>query len=182
MRFLVLKNLIMVMSVQRREESRMQKLVIILSISSFLMFIIVVVLSWYAFDYSLKKNKINESDSLQNLMGEKGVLSNDKVKTDVNVEAAITPNDLSAEAVAGMVSKHMLLTEGEVTVATIINVDGLKMDYPELFQYAKNGDKLLFYQLGIIIYDPILDKIVDVMRRLPEGVSIPNSVFDENLF
>lgn len=183
MRFLVLFIImVMVKLSNRREELKKKKLMIVLSILSLVIFIVVVGLGWYVFDYSSKKNKINESNSLQNSMGEKGVLSNDKVKADVSVEAAITPNDLSAEAVAGMVSKHMLLTEGEVTVATIINVEGLKIDYPELFQYAKNGDKLLFYQLGIIIYDPVLDKIVDVMRRLPEGVYIPNNVFDENLF
>jgi len=162
-----------------KNEFGTQKLVIALSISSFAMLLVVVVLSWYVFDYSSKKDKINTNINSQNLAGESVVLPDDTQKQTTG-DSIAAPENLNAEEVARMISKHMLLSEGNMTVASITNIEGLREDYPELFLYAKNGDKILFYQLGLIIYDPVLDKIVDVMRRLPEGTYIPSSPADES--
>ncbi|MDP2684219.1 MAG: hypothetical protein Q8P20_04115 [bacterium] len=171
----------MVISEKRREESRMQKLIIALSISSFAMLLIVVGLSWYVFDYSSKINKSNNDGAVaQVLMIEDAGGEVKDIKEKSEERFTKTPEDLSVEEVVEMVNRHMLLSDGEITVAGITNIEGLKTNYPNLFQYAKNGDKLLFYQLGIIIYDPVLDKIVDVMRRLPDGTFIPSGPFEEN--
>jgi len=163
----------------KKEDSRMQKLVIALSISSFIMFVIVLVLSCYVLKYSLGRKVIYNDFQKEKVDFIKNE-AKPKTEQEVIEEKIFLPEELSVEEVVKMVSKHMLLVDGDVTVASVTNIDGLRTDYPDLFQYAKNGDKLLFYQLGIIIYDPILDKIVDVMRRLPDGTYIPNSPFEEN--
>ena len=59
-------------------------------------------------------------------------------------------------------SKHILLPTGEITVAAVNDAEALRKSNPKAFQYVKNGDRLLISSEGVIIYDPLVDKVVDV--------------------
>jgi|SRR3989338_6629129 len=148
-------------------ESKRKSLVPFLLIASLGSLLIVLVLSWYLFDVAQFQKK-SDSEKLEKLP-----LDNSLAES--TGEADNFP--LTVEKVVEMVSRHILLTEGEITVVTITDIENLRQESQGsaiLFQYAKNGDKLLFYDNGIIIYDPVLDKIVDVLRRLPGGADIPS--------
>jgi hypothetical protein len=168
---------------------KQQRMMVLMAIICFVMLIFVIAFGWYVFDYSSNKIQKN-NEAVAALIKNINLENNNKTSDVVSEEVPIsdvdfsqkTPIDyskLTAEEVIKLVSNHILLTEGEVTVASITNIEGLRADYPELFAYAKNNDKLIFYSLGIIIYDPVLDKVVDVVRRLPAGTVIPQSVNDE---
>lgn len=165
---------------RKQRRNKQQPLVIILVIVSFAMLIFLIFLSWFVFDVlrNQEKNGVDQSyidSSIKSYLAEAGKIEKESEEKKNVVKNRFWSDNLNTEEVVAMISRHILLTEGEITVATVENIDGLRGDYPELFQYAKNGDKLLFYDNGIIIYDAILDKIVDVLRRLPEGTFVPNT-------
>ena len=151
--------------------TKQQKLMVLMMVTCFVMMIVVITLGWYVFDYSSNKIQKN-NETISALLKNPNLENSGKVLDAEKIDYA----NLKAEDVIKMVSRHILLADGEVTVATVINIDGLRTDYPELFTYAKIGDKLIFYSLGIIIYDPVLDRVVDVIRRLPADIVIPQSV------
>ena len=79
----------------------------------------------------------------------------------------LSNNDPEVGGVVEEVSKHILLPAKEFTVATVNDANKLKQSNPILFQYIKNGQKLLVYETGIIVYDSVLDKVVDVIQYYP---------------
>ena len=156
--------------VQQQERFlKQRKLVVLMAIITFVMMIVVIILGWYVFDYSSAKIRKNKETIT-------ALLKNTNLENSGKVVEQIDYANLKTEDIIKMVSRHILLADGEVTVATVTNIEGLRTDYPELFTYAKIGDKLIFYSLGIIIYDPVLDRVVDVIRRLPADIVIPQSV------
>lgn len=169
---------------------KQQKLMVLMAVVCFVMMIVVVVFGWYVFRYSSTKIQKNSETMAQllknaNLQNSGETLNAGQIEVD-NVKAGDFANkenqdstNLTAQEIIKMVSKHMLLANGDVVVATITNIEGLRLDFPELFTYAKDGDRLIFYSLGIIVYDPVLDKVVDVLRRLPADVVVPKSVTEE---
>lgn len=170
------------MAQQQERFAKQRKLIVGMGIICFVIIIAVIVFGWYAFDYSSTKIRKNneavaallKNSNLQNKN------SGDNAQTiNFDKKEQIDYQNLKAADVILMVSRHILLADGEITVATVTNIDGLRADYPELFTYAKTGDKLIFYPLGIIIYDPVLDRVIDVMRRLPADTVIPGSVTEE---
>lgn len=76
----------------------------------------------------------------------------------------IADTDPEVGGIVEKVSKHILLPKGEYVVATVNDLEKLKEQIPGVFDYAKKGDKLLFYPNGMIIYDPVVDRIADVIR------------------
>ncbi len=68
-------------------------------------------------------------------------------------------NDLIAR-----VAKHILMPSGEIVVTTVTDADGLRKNDAFAFQYIKNGDKILWHPGGLIIYDPAVDRVVDIIR------------------
>lgn len=77
--------------------------------------------------------------------------------------SAQTPDD-DIQKILQAVTKHFVFPDGDVTIATVMDADGLRLDNPLLFERAKKGDNLLYFSLGLIIYDPVQDKIVDFFR------------------
>jgi uncharacterized membrane protein YvbJ len=143
---------------QRKENERIRKIIIILSVFVFVMFVIVLFLSWKVFFIS--KNSSNNKEKVISVEedldpGQKVAIED--VDFEENESKDIDYNSLTADEIIKMVSKHMLLAKGEAIVATVINADGLRAENNEIFKYAKNGDKLIFYKLGVIVYDPALD-------------------------
>ena len=120
-----------------------------------LLFVIVIFLAWYVFD-SKSTSATTASIPPTNLAG---VLEEtDSAKLD------LSNKDPEVGGVVERVSKHMLLPKAEITVATVNDAEGLRRQDLFSFQYTRNGDKLLLYEGGVIIYDPVQDKIVDAVR------------------
>jgi len=59
------------------------------------------------------------------------------------------------------VSTLMVLPQGVPKVVPVTDADTLKKTQP-FFEQAQNGDKLLVYPTKVILYSPVLDKIVEV--------------------
>jgi hypothetical protein len=80
-----------------------------------------------------------------------------------------------ADEVLGKVRTHISLPdELEPTVATIIDVDRLR-ETSDFYKNAKNGDHLILTETRAILYDPEIDRIVDVVPVLlnPEDTGAP---------
>lgn len=81
-----------------------------------------------------------------------------------NVETPVQKNaPLDDATVIEKVGKHMVLPYEQPKVVTVANVDDLRLEQP-FFLQAKNGDKLLVYSTRVILYNPDLDKIVDIAQ------------------
>lgn len=76
----------------------------------------------------------------------------------------LSNDDPSVGGVVKSVAKHMFIPRGDVTVGTVQNAEGLRKENPDFYAYAKDGDKVLYYPNGIILYDPVIDRIIDVWR------------------
>ena len=62
------------------------------------------------------------------------------------------------------VFKHIFLPSGNVQVATVVKADDLRQANPVFYQFAKEGDKVLIYSDRAILYDPVADKVLDVLH------------------
>ncbi len=71
----------------------------------------------------------------------------------------------SVAAVAEAVARHVFLPKGDVTVTTILDPDSLRKQDPVFYQYAKAGDKVLFYKDRAILYNPTVDRVIDIMHQ-----------------
>lgn len=99
----------------------------------------------------------------------------------VNVPSQSVNKSLESEAVTGIaqgdneevktlvdkVGRHIVFPQGRVMVSTVVDPNYLRQQNPMFFQYAKEGDKLLAYPNGFILYDPLADVIIDVWRLAP---------------
>lgn len=72
-----------------------------------------------------------------------------------------TPDFDDPQTLIDAVSKHILLPEGEPTIATVENAEALK-ESQVFFAEAQNGDKLLIYADRAIIYNIEKDVVVNV--------------------
>lgn len=64
-------------------------------------------------------------------------------------------------------AKHIALPGGKVTVATVMNADGLRQANPIFYQFASNGDKVLIYIDRAVLYSPEIDRVLDVVHFAP---------------
>lgn len=126
-----------------------------------LLFILMVGLCWYFFDVKngqkVVKNDAKELVSGINLNESKDFLD-------------LSNTDPEVGGVVEKASKHILLPAKEITVATVNNAGELRQKNADAFKYVKNGDKLLIFKDGFIIYDQVVDKIVDVVHFSPEEI------------
>lgn len=126
----------------------------ILLIILILLLILVLILGWYIFDVG-KNESQDYTETIENLENNETFLD-------------LSNNDPEVGGVVEKVSRHILLPSKEFTVATINDAEKLKQQAdPVLFQYVEDGQKALIYETGVIVYDPSLDKIVDVIQYYP---------------
>ena len=133
------------------EEKKKLTVVMILAV----LIIILLIFGWRIFD---NRNGSDKSEPPESDKVEKVLNLEETKKASLN----LSNKDPEVGGVVEKVSRLILLPDGEITVATVKDADMLRQKDPKAFQYVKNGDKLLISPMGIIIYDPILDKIVDV--------------------
>ena len=80
-----------------------------------------------------------------------------------SVSSEVTTAPGSDNEVLERVGKHLVLPPEQPKVITIENVNDLRQEQP-FFTQANNGDKLLVYSTRVILYDPQLDKVVDIAQ------------------
>lgn len=134
-------------SLKKRKKNKLQ---ILLIISVAILFVVVLALGWYIFDvFGGKMEKLATTGLSKDSKQEALDLSN---------------NDPEAGRVVEEVSKHILLPSRDFQVYSLNDASALWKENPVLYQYVQNGNKLVAYDTGIIVYDQGLDKIVDVIQ------------------
>lgn len=78
----------------------------------------------------------------------------------------VTGSDPTIADVVRKASSHIALPDGRVAVVTILNVDALKKENPIFYRFARDGDKAILYPDRAILYNPQLDKIIDVWHMV----------------
>jgi hypothetical protein len=80
----------------------------------------------------------------------------------------LQPNIQSADpAVVDLVKKvfrHILLPDGDVQIQKVVKPDELRKANPVFYQYVREGDQILIYPDRAILYDPLIDKVLDVIH------------------
>ena len=142
---------------EEKKRSLEQRNSILLGTIVFLLFIIFLTLAWYIFD-------VARGESQNNLANSEAVSADASVFENSEETLQLSNKDPEVGGIVEKVSKHMLLPTGEVTVAIVKDAYTLRQQNPEVFKYVKNGDRLLLYQGGVIVYDLAVDKIVDAVR------------------
>ena len=66
------------------------------------------------------------------------------------------------------VSNHMLLPDGEVVTAEVVDPEASRAKSPIFYRYAKKGDKVLIYPDRAILYSPSSDRIVDILHLISQ--------------
>lgn len=132
-----------------KKGQKKNKLQILLIVFVIILFVIVLALGWYIFDVLNGKMKQLETSGLSKNNQEVLDLSN---------------KDPEAGGIVEKVSKHILFPAKEFQVYTVNDASLLWKENPVLYQYVMNGNKIVAYDTGIIVYDQELDKIVDVVQ------------------
>ncbi|HBX15958.1 MAG: hypothetical protein UU49_C0026G0010 [Candidatus Magasanikbacteria bacterium GW2011_GWC2_41_17] len=135
------------------ERKKEQKILLpILLLILILMVLMLLILGWFVFD--IKKSGVNK-------WTQKTVESNLAEKKD---SLNLSNTDPEVGGVVEKVSRHILFPSKEITVATVKDAEKLYKENPVIYQYIKNGQKVLIYDTGAIVYDASIDKIVDVIQ------------------
>ncbi|MBI5728857.1 MAG: hypothetical protein HY983_01245 [Candidatus Magasanikbacteria bacterium] len=76
----------------------------------------------------------------------------------------VAATDPKIKALIEKVFKHIFLPNGNVQVETVVKPDELRKINPVFYQMAKAGDQILEYSDRAILYDPVADKVLDVIH------------------
>ena len=120
--------------------------------------LLVLGMGWYIFD--VMNSKLEKFESFTKVSLDGGSSVNLEGKEEGKLDLSNT--DPEVGGIVEKASKHILLPTGEITVAAVNDAEALRKSNPKAFQYVKNGDRLLISSEGVIIYDPLVDKVVDV--------------------
>lgn len=72
--------------------------------------------------------------------------------------------DPAVEAIIQTVFKHIYLPSGDVQVQTVVKPDELRKVNPVFYEFAREGDRVLVYSDRAILYNPFVDKVLDVIH------------------
>ena len=73
-------------------------------------------------------------------------------------------DNATTENLIKKVFSHIFLPKGDIQVEAILKPDELRKINPIFYQYAKAGDIVLIYSDRAILYDPVADKVLDVLH------------------
>lgn len=108
-----------------------------------------------------------------NISGKDVINAIEQTQKDVIKISDVTGDDPTIVDVVKKVSKHIILPDGRVAVVTIVNIEQLQKENPIFFRFAKEGDKALLYADRAILYNPSLDKVIDIWHvNTAESVSL----------
>jgi len=139
----------------KRKKDELHFSVSVPTLISLVALVVVLLVAWKLFD---NPNNLT-TDNTSKTTVEENILKGDSSDY-LDIEAT----DSNSKSIVEAVSKHILLPKGNIEIHTIKDIDLLREKGPTLFQFAKNGDKMLVSKNRIIIFDPELDKVVDVIR------------------
>lgn len=146
----------MLIKEKKIEKEKKKFLLLILEIIIAVLSVLLLFSIWYIFD---NKNE-NEEPPPSQLSAESNL---DKTGEFLD----LSNNDPEVGGIVEKVSRHILLPDKEFTVATVNDASALQQENPILYQYVQNGQKMVIYSSGIIVYDPVIDKLVDVIQFYP---------------
>jgi hypothetical protein len=135
------------------ERKKEQKILLpILLLILVLIVLMLLILGWFVFD--IKKSGVNKwvQNTVESKLEEK--------KDSLN----LSDTDPEVGGIVEKVSQHILFPSKEITVATVKDAEKLYKENPVIYQYIKNGQKVLIYDTGAIVYDANIDKIVDIIQ------------------
>ena len=79
-------------------------------------------------------------------------------------QVRVTTNDPAISDLIAKIFKHIFLPSGQVIVETVVKPDDLRKANPVFYQFVKLGDKILIYSDRAILYDPVADKVLDIIH------------------
>ncbi len=134
-----------------------------------LLLILIVILVGAFFILDFKSKKLADLAIGQNATGEKGgekivVSAKDALNQQV---VDVASGNASINDLIKKLGKHIFLPTGKVTVATVVDAEALRKENPIFYQYAKKGDRVVVYPSQAILYDPVLDIVLDVIHFPP---------------
>lgn len=96
---------------------------------------------------------------------------------DLTKQLSGTPSGggLDAKSTVEKVQRHIVLPKEEPKFVVIQDAATLKQNQP-FFAQAKDGDILLVYTSKVILYSPVLDKVVEVAQIRPDTPRIDTTV------
>lgn len=136
----------------------------------FLIFIIIVLTfsTYYLLDFKNNKNKNALSNNIN-------PISQDQTQNQAKEQAQLQINssDPVTTALIEKVFKHILLPSGDVRVETVNKPELLRKINPIFYQFAKEGDNILIFADRAILYDPKVDKVLDIFHATSSPFLIP---------
>jgi hypothetical protein len=165
---IIFKDLMPTSSPEIKALEKTARILMVLCCTSILL---VLVLAWYVFDKKQEDVLVGIPPSTNSELSvnkntiqiEQGGKNSGSATLEYDVE--ITNDEPEIGGVVKNVAKHMLLPRGEYTVGQIENIQGLLAEQPDVYRYAENGDKIIWYPEGMIIYNPFQDRIVDIRHE-----------------
>lgn len=138
-------------------------LLVVLSALTLLIFSNILFFIFY-FEKDQKGGKVDEGGAFQNNSVTEQKIEDASQKNSNYYNIEIQDENSEIGQVIKKVSNHIILPGGKTTVATVMDPETLRKENPAFYQYVKRGDKLIYYANGVILYDPVLDRILDVFR------------------
>lgn len=86
-------------------------------------------------------------------------------ETNAGARVEITTDDPKTEEIINRVFKHVFLPSGNLEIHTVQKPDDLRKVNPIFYEYAKVGDYVLVYADRAILYDPVADKVLDIVHN-----------------
>lgn len=150
------------------EKKRREKMNQVLpwTVAGFLLFILLAVLAGgCSFISFCKAASVSEggkaSNGLPELSGDPGV--------------TVENEDPAVGGVIKKVARHVLLPNGQVVVTTVLDPDALREAHPIFYHNAKQGDKVLIYEDRAILYDPAIDRVLDISHIISVATTTATS-------
>ena len=74
----------------------------------------------------------------------------------------VSGNDPTIVDVVRKVGTHVYLPKGKVTVGTVVDAESSRRINPVFYKNTKQGDKVLIYDDRAILYDPTIDRVLNM--------------------
>ncbi len=120
------------------------------------------VIAFFIFDFRSNKSNLGTVGSEANSTTANGQ-QDLRSKDSLNQQLVDVYSDSNAiNDLIKKLGKHIYLPTGKVTITTVVDADALRKDNPVFYQYAKKGDRVVLYPTVAILYDPVVDLVLDV--------------------
>lgn len=84
-------------------------------------------------------------------------------------QVQIISSNPGVEEIVKKVFKHVFLPSGDLEVQTVAKPDELRKVNPIFYEFAKVGDYVLIYKDRAVLYDPVADRVLDIVHNPAPG-------------